>query len=217
MLFRLRRIWGRAASFAEQQGFPIIMTVCVAIITASALWTKQDAAEYVSPTPPVNREVSAAQLLQQTLKEAATPTPAPTTAPRKWCPPLEQISVLRAFDAEHMSQNSVTGIWQLHAAVDLAAAHGESIHAISDGTVTANGNDPLLGVWLCIEHGDVDVLYAGMTLTADYIPGDIVEAGAVIGYAGDGPLEEHHYGPHLHLEAMRDGIPIDPLPLWSDT
>ena len=46
--------------FVEKQGFPIIVTLCVAVITATALWTSQREDPYVSPTPPVVDNISAA-------------------------------------------------------------------------------------------------------------------------------------------------------------
>jgi len=59
------RLKERYVHFVEHQGFPIIVTVCVAVITATAVWTSQQKEPYVSPTPPVADHVSAAQLMQQ--------------------------------------------------------------------------------------------------------------------------------------------------------
>ncbi len=210
------RIMEAYVRFVNKQGFPIIITLCVAVITATALWTRQQEEIPVSPTPPVAENVSAAQLMQQSLRDAATPTPAPTKVPRQWGLPLDEIIVLTLFSREIMVQSGVTGVWAVHPAVDLACQRGEKVYAIADGTVLAAGQDKLQGAWLQIDHGeDVQVLYAGMALTADYLAGDSVRSGAVIGYAGNGMLEETALGPHLHLQATREDQLIDPLALWK--
>lgn len=210
------RITEAYVRFVNKQGFPIIITLCVAVITATALWTRQQEEIPVSPTPPVAENVSAAQLMQQSLRDAATPIPAPTKVPRQWGLPLDEIIVLTPFSRETMVQSGVTGVWAVHPGVDLSCQRGEKVYAIGDGTVLAAGQDRLQGAWLEIDHGDgVEVLYAGMALTADYLAGDSVRSGAVIGYAGNGMLEETALGPHLHLQATREDQLIDPLALWK--
>lgn len=202
--------------FVEKQGFPIIVTLCVAVITATALWTSRQEEPYVSPTPPVVDNVSAAQLMQQSLKEVATPSPLPTEAPQSCCAPLDEITVVRPFGIETMVQSGITGLWSIHDAVDLKASQGAKIYAIADGVVTAAGKDHLLGVWMQIDHGSgVEALYAGMIMAGDYIPGDDVRAGDTIGFAGNGVLDETDLGPHLHLRVTQDGVALDPSTLWA--
>lgn len=206
----------RYTDFAEHQGFPIIVTLCVAVITATAVWTGNRQEAYVSPTPPVADHISAAQLLQQSLKEAATATPAPTETPRRWQAPLEHITVLQAYDAKKMIQNSTTSIWAIHDAIDLKCTPGEKILAMSDGIVLAAGSDKLNGAWLHIDHGNgIEALYAGMAVTGAYIPGDEVRLGAVIGFAGAESLAESHLPPHLHLRVTQDGCAVNPTLLMQ--
>ena len=110
------------------------------------------------------------------------PTPDPTAAPRTWMPPLSQLSVVTAFSRDTMVQSGVTGIWAVHPAVDLSCRRGDKVLAIGDGIVIGAGQDQRQGAWLRIDHGDgVTADYAGMALAADYLPGDQVEIGAVIG------------------------------------
>lgn len=202
--------------FVEKQGFPIIVTVCVAVITATALWTGQREETWTAPTPPViSGDISAAQLMQQSLREAATATPAPTAAPRAWIQPMETFTVLRGFSMEELVQSGVTGLWAIHDAVDLQAEAGSKVFAMSDGTVTADGHDKLMGAWVLIDHSDgVEALYAGMAMGGAFIKGDDVRSGDVIGFTGTGPLDESDLPPHLHLRVTQDGQAIDPAMLW---
>ena len=210
-----RKIWTAYSQFVEKQGFPIIVTVCVAIMTAAAVWSSEREPAYVAPTPPVGQSASAAQILQQSLREAATPSPLPTAQPVVYFPPLEQPVVLRPFHSEHMVQGT-SGIWAIHDAVDLQSTKGTKVDAIADGHVIAAGEDALLGKWLLVAHsGLLEALYAGMGLVCDYIPGDDVCAGDTIGFVGSCMADEADLGPHLHLRVTKDGIPIDPCSLWG--
>lgn len=207
---RISRLW---TSVFEKQGFPVVVTVCVAVITFSALWTGKQPSVEPSPTPFPGREQAAAQLFQQSLKDAVRP--APTSRPCPWHPPVKEFSVLQPFDTRTMQQGSITGIWQVHAGVDLASSPGSPVCAMADGIILARGADDLFGVWLRVEHDNVTALYAGMQAAEDLLPGDQVKSGDVIGYAGSGPLEESDLPAHLHLETTRDNIPFDPLTLWQ--
>ncbi len=216
----MRSIWKQVrdgyVQFVEKQGFPIIVTVCVAVIAVTALWSGRQDAPYVSPTPPPSGDVSAAQLLQQSMRDAVTPSPLPTAAPQLWHVPLDEISILRGYDASAMVQSGVTGLWAVHDAVDLQSSRGAKVYAMADGVVLAAGDDALQGVWLHLSHADgVETLYAGLALNNDYRHGDQVRAGDVIGYVGSGPLEESNLPPHLHLRVTKEGLSIDPASLWE--
>lgn len=212
----LRHLWRSYTAFIDKQGFPIVVTTCVAIITATALFTTGREDAYVSPTPPVIENVSAAQLMQQSLREAVTPTPSPTSTAPQFLPPLDEVNVLRAFQTDIMYRGDITGVWAIHDAADLSCTPGNSVYAIADGTVLAAGQEQLRGAWLQIEHtGNVEALYAGLSLICDYRPGDRVFAGDIIGYAGNGLLDEQNMGAHLHLRVTRGGQSIDPLSLWE--
>ena len=214
----LERLKNRYIRFVEKQGFPIIVTLCVAVITATALWTARREEVNVSPTPPVVNNVSAAQLIQQTLKEAATPSPMPTVAIKIWNAPLNELVIVRPFSTETMVSSEISGIWSFHDAVDLKASLGDKVFAIADGVITAAGKNPLLGAWLQIDHGSgVEALYAGMAMAGSYLPGDDVRAGDTIGYAGNAFLDESDLGPHLHLRVTQEGTAIDPAILWAKT
>ena len=106
----------------EQCTFLLMALLCVSVIVGTALWTRQAEFARVTPTPPISGDISAAQLLQQSLDSAQTATPAPTTAPtnRSVTMPLESMTLLRPFDNTRMRQSSATGLWALHDAADYA-------------------------------------------------------------------------------------------------
>lgn len=209
---RCRRFAGAYQRFIDRQGFPIIMTACIAVIIFSAVWSGQMEETLPRPTPPVDHAQSAAYLQQQSLASVSTPTPSPTAVPVQWTSPLDTIIVLQGFDATRMHQSPVTGLWQLHGAADLHAGIGDPVHAMADGTVLDCRKDGLNGAEVTILHPEnVTATYAGLAALAAIATGDPVKAGQTIGFAGNGMVDETHLDPHLHLQTTRNGQLIDPL------
>ena len=214
---RIKRMGYRYQQFIEKQGFPIIMTVCVAVIVLSAVWSDQMDNTLPTPTSPVDQAQSAARLQQESLSDAATPAPSPTTPVSEWTAPLENMSVLRSFHASRMERSEVSGMWQIHDAVDLQAEYGAPVMAIADGTVLACTQEGVLGISVSIDHGDgVTAVYACLSASSALRPGDPVDAGQTVGFIGNSMLEEAKMAPHLHLCVTRNGTAVDPLSMLSD-
>lgn len=200
--------------FVERQGFAIILTVCVGVIAATALWADGATPAVPVPTSPVGNAAPAAQLQQESLSQVSTP--APTATPAIFQPPVETVSVLRAFDGTRLQRSGVSGLWQVHDGVDLRCATGETIVAMGDGTVLQATDKGLYGACVTIDHGGGLVAqYAGMSLHAGLQPGDPVSAGQAIGFGGNTMVDEANQEPHLHLRVTRDGQAVNPLTLWQ--
>ena len=207
-----KRFAARYTQFVEKQGFLIIVAACVGVIAATAVWTRSDEQLPTAPTPPVYEAAPAAQVQQQSLQSAATPTPAPAFAP--WQRPTGSLMVLSGFDAARLKRSAVTQLWRLHDAVDLQCEVGEQIRSMADGVVQETDSRGLLGAYVTIDHGQgLCALYAGMTLLSGLRAGDPVEAGQVLGFAGNGVVDETDLGVHLHLRVTKGGQAIDPMSL----
>jgi len=199
-------------SFVSKQGFTVLTLLCVAVITATALWTKNTSIPHPVPTPPVSDAASAARLMQQSLREASTPSPAPTAASIVWTAPLEHCAVLVPFDSARLQQSAVTGMWSVHDAVDLAAGTGDIVRSMGDGVVVSVTDDQVAGKSVTIRHGDgYTVEYGALSLIAALQADDPVQAGQTIGFAGSSLLAESDQEAHLHLRVMRNGTVVDPM------
>ena len=208
---KLSKGWQR---LMEGHGFAALVTLCVAIITFTAVWTGRSTPTPVIPDLPVTDGHEASSLQQQSLRNAATPTPLPAVQPISWQAPLEEYDVLRAFAADVMTLSGVTGMWQLHAAVDISAEPGSPVAAMADGKVTACGEDELRGCYVELAHQDGYVTrYEGLALLNAIRQGDTVRAGQTLGFSGNTILDETDLGSHLHLQASLNGVPVDPLSL----
>lgn len=196
----------------EQCSFLLMALLCVSVIIGTALWTRQAEFARVTPTPPVSGDVSAAQLLQQSLQSAQTATPAPSASPvlRAAVPPCADMTLLRPFDGTRMRQSGATGLWALHDAADYACPDGAKISAMADGTVMRCAESGILGAYADIDHGGVLVRYASLSTLCGLRAGDPVRAGQLIGLAGSTMPEECDLPPHLHLRIVAGDRAIDP-------
>lgn len=213
-----KRIRDQYVHFVEHQGFAIILVACVLTIAGTALWTRQAQPKpATAPTPPVSDALNAAGLMQESLADIATsPSPAPTSAPVVFVSPLSPVQVLTDFDGARLQQSGVTGIWRLHDAIDLAADAGTQVNAMAHGTVESLQERGWLGAWVRIAHeGNIIATYAGMASIAGLAVGDPVSAGQVIGFIGNGVMDETNLPSHLHLHVTRNGVPINGVLLWK--
>ncbi len=96
---------------------------------------------------------------------------------------------------------------RMHQGVDYAAAYGAPIYAVADGVVQHSGWHGGHGKMVKIAHGDgIGTGYAHMSRIA-VTSGARVRQGEVIGHVGSTGIST---GPHLHFEAYRNGVAVNP-------
>lgn len=97
---------------------------------------------------------------------------------------------------------------RMHTGVDWEAPRGTPIAVVGSGRVTKTGRRGQYGNIVVVDHGaGWQTLYAHLSKT-HVVPGDCVRAGDVIGEVG---LTGLSAGPHVHLELLQYGWPVDPL------
>lgn len=101
-----------------------------------------------------------------------------------------------------------------HRGVDIEATVGSPVRAIRSGTIVESGMHRGLGRYLELEHrGGLRSLY-GHLATVTVEVGERVRQGQVIATVGKTGNARHPLiKPHLHLEVLRDGEPINPATL----
>jgi len=145
---------------------------------------------------------------------ALAPTPVQTKEEKpgffaKWVMPLKNIRVSSFFGALRGHR--------AHGGVDFSTPVGTPVMATQGGVVVASTNryegDKKYGEVVVIEHlNGLRSLYAHLTKRSVNV-GDEVAAGEPIGLSGS---TGHSTGPHLHLEAFKDGQRIDPKNLLAN-
>jgi len=154
---------------------------------------------------PADPVTTARPATTSTTRPASTPTiAAPAAGPAfKW--PLPGAPMVSGFG---MRVQPVTGVYQLHAGVDIWAPEGTPSHAAAAGVVVSVGVHHGYGNAVIIDHGGGwGTVYAHQSQTAATV-GQRVSAGDVIGYVGHTGLAA---GPHLHFEIRVNGDPVDPM------
>lgn len=112
----------------------------------------------------------------------------------------------------------VTRQVQHHNGIDLGAPRGTPIKAVCAGRVDKVWTNDIGGIQVRLDHDGLPITgsgYAHLDRLEDGLkPGDVVQAGQVIGYCGSSGRST---GPHLHLVLRSGSRTVDPLPwlLWS--
>lgn len=98
---------------------------------------------------------------------------------------------------------------RMHEGVDYAAPEGTPIVAPSDATVSSVSQQNGYGNVVVLRHSNkLSTLYAHMSRFQPGLQeGSRVKAGDVIGFVGS---TGRSTGPHLHMEVLIDGQPVDP-------
>ncbi len=101
----------------------------------------------------------------------------------------------------------VSGGYEYHDGLDIAADMGAPIYAAAAGTVEVAGSNGGYGIYAKINHGNgYQTAYGHMSSLA-VNAGQQVAKGEIIGFVGS---TGYSTGPHVHFEVMSDGQTIDP-------
>lgn len=101
-----------------------------------------------------------------------------------------------------------------HEGIDIAAEEGTPVRVASGGRVVFAGPRGTYGLAVIVDHGDgVRTLYAHCSRLL-VTEGRSVDAGSIIALSGN---TGRSTGPHLHLEVLKNGEPLDPLPYLEYT
>lgn len=120
--------------------------------------------------------------------------------------------ILRGFTVETLAYDVTMGDWRTHAGVDVAAETGLKVLAAGEGEVTQVYDDAMMGTTVVILQPDgVTAVYSNLAAGPAVSVGDQVDTGAVLGAVGETAMAESGLEPHLHLEFLRGGQPVNPL------
>lgn len=101
-----------------------------------------------------------------------------------------------------------------HEGIDIAVEEGTPVRVTSGGRVIFAGPRGTYGLAVIVDHGGgVRTLYAHCSRLM-VTEGKNVDTGAIIALSGN---TGHSTGPHLHLEVLKNGVPMDPLPYLEHT
>jgi murein DD-endopeptidase MepM/ murein hydrolase activator NlpD len=102
----------------------------------------------------------------------------------------------------------------LHNGVDIVAPEGTPVVSAGSGVVLFSGWTMDGGNTIVIGHRGGYYSYYKHNLRNVVFENQFVEQGDIIGYLGNSGQKS--FGPHLHFEVWKDGVPIDPRLLVLD-
>lgn len=229
----------RAGEFLRQQGFYIVLALCLLIvgvaIALTALPREQAQVPETTPQQQVSVESNASQdeslaakttpvpTAVPTAQPTATPMPAATPAPTaaaassavkptvKGQAPVDG-EIIWDYAMDQLLYSVTLDQWTTHAGVDIACDIGTPVEAVLAGTVRSIYEDDALGMVVTIEHtNDRTSLYANLDMEVAVSEGAKVNAGDVIGKVGDTAMSECGSLPHLHFGFFQGGKPANPV------
>jgi murein DD-endopeptidase MepM/ murein hydrolase activator NlpD len=137
-------------------------------------------------------------------ESATTPAPASAIVAEPSPAPGSPMRVNSSFG---WRMDPISGRPRFHNGIDIAAAYGSNVEAAGAGRVAFAGVQGTYGDTIVIDHGDGrQTRYAHLSERL-VKAGDAVQAGQVIGRAGQSGRST---GPHLHFEMLVNGRPVDP-------
>ena len=206
---RIHHALNQARAFMIDYAYLVTLAAVIAIIAASALYTRHLRAETGIQAAAEAPEVQETPI--------PTPAPLPTLTPLRaeslW--PLESRAVLRKYNSETPILWNTLGCFQPHPALDIAGEADEIVRCIHSGVVLLAVRDDLWGWRIQVEQEDGRLCeYAG--LAAVFVSsGQTVTRGQPLGTLLGALPCEAELGPHLHLTLWEDGQTINPEPLLS--
>ena len=226
--------------FLAGRGFYIVLFLCAAAVGVSGWFLMQEltipgtsepvggqAAITITPdtTPVVPPKPKTTPV--PTEMPSPKPVPAPSAAPAPEPSPSQVPTALWGadiytwpvkgeivgdFSLEVLAYDQTMGDWRVHDGLDVAAALGTNVKAVSAGTVSKVYQDDLMGTVVVVSHKDgVESLYANLAAQPAVEAGDEVTTGAVLGMVGDTAIAEVGKPAHLHFEMRKDGTNVDPM------
>lgn len=144
------------------------------------------------------------------------PTPVETVSAPIYVRPVAG-AVITPFSGDELLFQPTFGDWRVHTGTDFAAEAGETVLALTDGTVQQVVEDGLYGTCVTLSHdADLTSTYCGIT-DVRVAEGQAVAAGEALGTVAETIDAEAALGPHLHVEAARAGTPVDVLELLGES
>ena len=122
--------------------------------------------------------------------------------------------IIKEYSMDNLTYSITMGDWRQHSGTDIICEYDAEIRAMSDGVVTDVYNDHEFGSTVVLSHeGDVITKYSSISVYDGIFEGAEVNRGDVIGRIVNNPICEREDEIHLHLEASKADVRIDPMSL----
>lgn len=218
------------------KSFYVIFALCMISMVGAAWSAYSSVSDYMEPSVIETKPNPASHKEQDKKKNSTTATtqPRPDTAnvanQIETALPTEEPSKEQATKAEETAsyfypvgdeilkeysgitpvKSETFGDFRTHNGTDYKSKDGASVHMITTGTVKTIKSDEIMGGIVIAENNDGStVTYCGVTPAEELKVGSHLSGGDVIGTVSEIASEKKD-GPHIHIEIVKDGKPINP-------
>lgn len=230
----------RIKSFFKGKGFYVALAVCVLAAVGSSFWAIRSVIRSMDNQPKAHIEqeeqtpwqmpqVPAEEKVNDVPKPSAKPSPSshsqsgsaavqqPAAEPQESAVLAEPSFVkpvdgetAKPFSGDELVYNETLGDWRTHDGVDIVCAEDAQVKSARAGTVRAVYEDDMWGAVVEVESEGLVWRYTGLDkATLAVKNGDEVHPGTPLAKIGTS-CAEVGAGPHLHLEVLKDGVPVNP-------
>ena len=122
--------------------------------------------------------------------------------------------VIRNYSEKEPSYSETLEVWEIHKGIDVESNENQEVKSLTSGTVLDVYDDDEYGISIKIQSNKENVfVYSSLSKNVKVNKGDKIEEGQCIGYAGNTSNVECLSGVHVHLEAYKNNIAINPMSL----
>ncbi|GHU35140.1 peptidase [Clostridia bacterium] len=121
--------------------------------------------------------------------------------------------VAKRYNPDELEYSVAMNDYRTHDGIDIESEVGVLVKSVTDGHVEAVGDDPLMGTFVVIDHGEgLKSYYMNLQpeIPQNVTVGMAVKGGEVIGGVGETALTEVSDVTHLHFAMKLNGASVDP-------
>lgn len=105
--------------------------------------------------------------------------------------------------------------YKYNPAVIIAGEVNDKVYSVAKGKVTDISNNEETGCTMTVELGDGYEAVYGQLKEPNFVKGDYVESGHVLGFVAEPTKYYSVEGSNLYFELRKDGVPVDPVEFFE--
>ena len=122
--------------------------------------------------------------------------------------------IIKEYSPDNLIYSNTMGDWRQHMGTDIKCEYESEVSSMCDGVVTDIYNDAEYGTTIAISHPDDTVTrYSNINISGNISVGTKVKSGDIIGSVISNPTSEIEDELHVHIEASRGSVRVDPISL----
>ena len=204
----------------EKDVFYLSLFICICILAIGGIWfTNKNVDNLLSK----NTQTNSQDEIHLTEDEKNDVVPTTTDSDQNLAKAKEtehnKISylgneIIRDYSEKEPSYSETLEVWEIHTAIDIESNENQEVKSLTSGTVLDVYNDDEYGMSVKVQtEEDIVFVYSSLSKNVTVNKGDEIKEGQCIGYAGNTSNVECLSGVHIHLEAYKDDIAINPMSL----